>query len=80
MQQEVFGAIRAPAAWRVAGVLVTSGACAQGFFGAPTVFDGCSNTMTIVQEEIFEPVMASALGSATSNHSTDCQSIDAKRT
>jgi len=36
----------------------TSGACAQGFFVAPTVFDGCSDTITIVQEEIFGPVMA----------------------
>jgi betaine-aldehyde dehydrogenase len=36
----------------------TSGACAQGFFVAPTVFDGCSGTITIVQEEIFGPVMA----------------------
>jgi betaine-aldehyde dehydrogenase len=37
---------------------VASGACARGFFVHPTVFDGCADTMTIVQEEIFGSVMA----------------------
>jgi len=31
---------------------------ADGFFVEPTVFDGCSDDMQIVQEEIFGPVMA----------------------
>lgn len=33
-------------------------ALAAGFFVEPTVFDGCSDDMQIVQEEIFGPVMA----------------------
>jgi betaine-aldehyde dehydrogenase len=32
------------------GMRVTSGACAHGFFVAPTVFDGCADTMTIVRQ------------------------------
>jgi betaine-aldehyde dehydrogenase len=39
------------------GHRVTDGALARGCFVAPTVFDGCSDTMTIVREEIFGPVM-----------------------
>ena len=31
---------------------------ANGFFVAPTVFDGCHDDMAIVREEIFGPVMS----------------------
>lgn len=36
----------------------TDPALANGFFVEPTVFDACTDTMTIVREEIFGPVMA----------------------
>ena len=36
----------------------TDGALARGFFVEPTVFDGCSDDMSIVREEIFGPVMS----------------------
>jgi betaine-aldehyde dehydrogenase len=39
------------------GGRVTAGGLDRGFFVAPTVFDGCSDDMTIVREEIFGPVM-----------------------
>ena len=39
------------------GQRVTSGDLANGFFVAPTVFDGCHDDMRIVREEIFGPVM-----------------------
>jgi betaine-aldehyde dehydrogenase len=39
------------------GRRLTKGALAKGFFVAPTVFDGCSDDMAIVREEIFGPVM-----------------------
>nr|WP_238858267.1 betaine-aldehyde dehydrogenase [Faunimonas pinastri] len=39
------------------GGRVTDGLLGKGFFVAPTVFDGCSDEMTIVREEIFGPVM-----------------------
>jgi betaine-aldehyde dehydrogenase len=32
--------------------------CEQGFFVEPTVFDGCTDEMAIVREEIFGPVMS----------------------
>ena len=32
--------------------------CGQGFFVEPTVFDGCTDEMAIVREEIFGPVMS----------------------
>ncbi len=41
----------------VGGHRVTEGAMAKGFFVAPTVFDACTDDMTIVREEIFGPVM-----------------------
>jgi len=41
----------------VGGARVTDGALADGFFVAPTVFDGCTDDMAIVREEIFGPVM-----------------------
>lgn len=41
----------------VGGKRVTAGGLGDGFFVAPTVFDGCSDDMTIVREEIFGPVM-----------------------
>jgi len=41
----------------VGGGRVTDGALSQGFFVAPTVFDGCTDDMAIVREEIFGPVM-----------------------
>jgi len=40
------------------GARVTSGRLAKGFFVAPTVFDGCSDDMDIVRQEIFGPVMS----------------------
>ncbi len=39
------------------GKRVTTGALARGWFVQPTVFDGCSDDMRIVREEIFGPVM-----------------------
>jgi betaine-aldehyde dehydrogenase len=41
----------------VGGHRVTTGDLANGFFVAPTVFDGCHDDMTIAREEIFGPVM-----------------------
>lgn len=40
------------------GMRVTSGDLANGYFVAPTVFDGCRDDMAIVREEIFGPVMS----------------------
>jgi betaine-aldehyde dehydrogenase len=40
------------------GARVTSGDLANGYFVAPTVFDGCHDDMDIVRQEIFGPVMA----------------------
>ena len=40
------------------GHRVTDGALGRGAFVAPTIFDGCTDAMTIVREEIFGPVMA----------------------
>ncbi len=40
------------------GHRVTDSACANGYFVAPAIFDGCGDTMRIVKEEIFGPVMA----------------------
>src|SRR5690606_38194128 len=39
------------------GKRITKGALGDGFFVAPTIFDGCSDDMAIVREEIFGPVM-----------------------
>jgi betaine-aldehyde dehydrogenase len=39
------------------GGRVAKGALGKGWFVAPTVFDGCSDGMSIVREEIFGPVM-----------------------
>jgi betaine-aldehyde dehydrogenase len=39
------------------GRRATDGALARGWFVVPTVFDGCSDEMAIVREEIFGPVM-----------------------
>jgi betaine-aldehyde dehydrogenase len=39
------------------GGRVTIGNLAKGSFVAPTVFDGCSDAMAVVREEIFGPVM-----------------------
>jgi betaine-aldehyde dehydrogenase len=41
----------------VGGYRVTTGDLANGFFVAPTVFDGCHDDMAIAREEIFGPVM-----------------------
>jgi betaine-aldehyde dehydrogenase len=41
----------------VGGGRATDGALSHGFFVAPTVFDGCTDDMAIVREEIFGPVM-----------------------
>jgi betaine-aldehyde dehydrogenase len=41
----------------VGGQRVTQGALRKGWFVAPTVFDRCDDTMAIVREEIFGPVM-----------------------
>ena len=43
-----------------AGMRVTDGALAKGYFVAPTVFDECRDDMAIVREEIFGPVMSRA--------------------
>jgi betaine-aldehyde dehydrogenase len=40
------------------GQRLTDGDLANGFFVAPTVFDGCHDDMDIVRQEIFGPVMA----------------------
>ncbi len=40
------------------GDRVTSGDLANGFFVAPTIFDGCHDDMPIVTDEIFGPVMS----------------------
>lgn len=39
------------------GERYTKGACAKGFYVRPTIFDGCTDDMTIVKEEIFGPVV-----------------------
>lgn len=39
------------------GERYTEGECAKGFFIRPTVFDACTDDMTIVKEEIFGPVV-----------------------
>ena len=51
-------------AGRAAGALVltggnrvTAGRLGRGFFVEPTVFDGCDDSMAIVRDEIFGPVM-----------------------
>jgi betaine-aldehyde dehydrogenase len=41
----------------IGGDRVTQGELAKGCFVAPTVFDGCTDEMSIVREEIFGPVM-----------------------
>lgn len=38
------------------GCRYTEGECAKGFFIKPTIFDNCTQGMTIVREEIFGPV------------------------
>lgn len=38
------------------GERYTEGDCAKGYFVRPTVFDNCTQDMTIVREEIFGPV------------------------
>ncbi len=40
------------------GEALTHGAFAKGNFVSPAVFDGCTDDMTIVREEIFGPVMS----------------------
>src|SRR6266403_2727373 len=40
------------------GARVTSGDLANGYFVAPTVFDGCHDDMDIVRQEIFGPTMS----------------------
>jgi betaine-aldehyde dehydrogenase len=42
----------------VGGHRVTTGELANGYFVAPTVFDGCRDEMSVVREEIFGPVMS----------------------
>ena len=39
------------------GERYTEGECAKGYFIRPTVFDQCTDDMTIVKEEIFGPVV-----------------------
>lgn len=39
------------------GERYTEGECAKGYFVRPTVFDDCTDDMTIVKEEIFGPVV-----------------------
>lgn len=40
------------------GYRVTEGKLGKGAFVAPTIFDGCTDDMSIVREEIFGPVMS----------------------
>ncbi|WP_229744137.1 betaine-aldehyde dehydrogenase [Aliidongia dinghuensis] len=40
------------------GHRITDGALGRGAFMEPTIFDGCTDQMTIVREEIFGPVMS----------------------
>jgi betaine-aldehyde dehydrogenase len=40
------------------GCRYTEGECGKGFYIRPTVFDNCTEDMTIVKEEIFGPVAA----------------------
>lgn len=40
------------------GYRFMEGECAKGFFIKPTIFDNCTQEMTIVREEIFGPVCA----------------------
>lgn len=40
------------------GERYTKGACANGYFVLPTVFDHCTSEMDIVREEVFGPVVA----------------------
>jgi betaine-aldehyde dehydrogenase len=40
------------------GERVTAGGLDRGFFVAPTVFDRCTDDMTIAREEVFGPVMS----------------------
>jgi betaine-aldehyde dehydrogenase len=42
----------------IGGTRVTDGELARGYFVAPTVFDQCTDDMSIVREEIFGPVMS----------------------
>jgi betaine-aldehyde dehydrogenase len=42
----------------IGGNRVLSGTLAKGYFVAPAIFDGCSDDMAIVREEIFGPVMS----------------------
>jgi len=42
----------------VGGERATAGPLAAGYFVKPTVFDDCSDSMTMVREEIFGPVMS----------------------
>lgn len=42
----------------IGGNRAACGNLAKGFFVAPAVFDGCSDDMAIVREEIFGPVMS----------------------
>lgn len=39
------------------GERYTEGDCAQGYYVRPTIFDECTDDMTIVKEEIFGPVV-----------------------
>ena len=39
------------------GERYTEGECANGYFFRPTIFDNCNQSMRIVQEEIFGPVL-----------------------
>lgn len=39
------------------GERYTEGECAKGYFVRPTIFDDCTDDMTIVKEEIFGPVV-----------------------
>ena len=43
---------------KAGGKRYTAGGCENGFFIEPTVFDNCTQDMTIVREEIFGPVAA----------------------
>ena len=56
--QYIADGVAAGARVRIGGGVPQDERLAAGAFVLPTVFDGCSDDMTIVREEIFGPVMA----------------------
>ena len=57
MKYVEIGSRKAPG-WHAAGIALTSGAHARGFFHEPTIFADVEPSMRIAQEEIFGPVVS----------------------